>query len=69
MPSTATLVVGSPLYYLHLPMGKKSEILMVFLQLPPPHLPAEAQRNEPVAQTRSVKLHINIEERKDVAKI
>lgn len=42
---------------------------MVLLQLPPPHLPAETQGNEPGAQIRSVKLHVNIEERKDVARI
>lgn len=58
-----------PLYYLDLHTGKKSEILMVLLQLPPPHLPAETQGNEPGAQIRSVKLHVNIEERKGVARI
>lgn len=54
---------------LHLPSGKKSEILMVFLQLPPPHPPAEAQGNELGAQIRSVRLRINVEERKDVVRM
>lgn len=54
---------------LHLPSGKKSEILIVFLQLTPPHPPAETQGNEPGAQIRSVKLSINVEERKDVVRM
>lgn len=70
LPSTAMLGFAFPLYYLHLPTGKKSEILMIFFQFFfSPHPPAETQGNEPGAQTRPVKLGVNIEERKDVARI
>lgn len=54
---------GIPLQCLHLPAGKKSAHLMVFLQLPAPHPPTKTQGNVSWARIYPVKLHINIEER------
>lgn len=68
MPSTATPVLGFPLFYIQLPTVKKSEILQVFLQLLPLNLLAKTPA-EPGAQICSMKQTTNVEERKDIARI
>lgn len=68
MPSTATPVLGFPLFYIQLLTVRKPEILQVFLKLLPLNLLAKTPA-EPGEQICSMKQTINVEERKDIARI